>query len=341
MVLEFCDMGIGAERRAGAAGMGSAAVGMQPRPAGPLWAEERLTRETFPRARFKEARRRAAALWGRAAAVEPLAHAQAASEGQLLALELGDLLLSTLDMGSGAIGWSFTPSRGPPALLLLRCLRGGMLAIGERRLALPAGQIALIPLTGPVSLTLEAGGRADIGMLAHCPAALPTPVVIEGALPSAHLLAFFAGYLLRCAPHPAGRAVELRGMLLRALDHVIADLTTARSGGGETPFERFRFLIAANLGRSDLSLGEVATAMAMGTRQLQRLLKENGTTFRAHLLRARLSMAREMIEASGTRIRIADLAYRCGFSDPNYFSRAYARHWQAPPSRTVGIQGEG
>ncbi|WP_290686600.1 MULTISPECIES: helix-turn-helix transcriptional regulator [unclassified Haematobacter] len=310
------------------------------------WAEERLTRDTFPRSRFKEARRRAGALWNRAVLAEPLAHAPVAAEGHFLALELGDLLLSTLDMGSGQIGWRFaacaqTGTGGSaarlretrPPLLMLRCLRGGELAMGERRMALPAGQIALVPLQGPVVLMLAAGGRADIGILAQAPAALSGPVVLDGALPSGHLLAFFAGYLLRCAPHPPGRAAELRGMLLRALEHVTADLMVSLSSGGETPFERFRFLVAANLGRPELSLGEIAAAMGLGPRRLQRLLKENGTTFRAHLLHARLLMAREVIETSRTRPRIADLAYRCGFSDPNYFSRAYAQHWNAPPSR--------
>ncbi|MFT4149147.1 MAG: helix-turn-helix transcriptional regulator [Paracoccaceae bacterium] len=300
------------------------------------WADDRLTQAGFARARFKDARKRMAALWGHVLEVSETGHHPAAAEGQLLALEIGDLLLSTLDLGTGAIGWRFAARGGGTPLLMVRAIRGAELVLDAAGLAphaLPAGQIALIPLTGTATLTLPEGGRCDIGILSAAPDPFPRFALLEGNLASGQHLAFVAGYMLRCAPHPPGRARELRQAFGLALAHVAADLASHHRQTGETAFERFKFLVAANLGRADLALSDIATAMGTSPRQLQRMLRAEGTTFRGHLQGSRLMLARQMIQTSQIRPRVADLAYRCGFSDPNYFSRAYTQFWKTPPSQ--------
>lgn len=319
---------------------------MDPAPRLCPWADDRLTQADFARARFKDARKRMAMLWRQALDVAEIRHQAEASAGQILALEIGDLLLSTLDLGTGAIGWRFAPVSAEEAvaradaapLLMVRAIRGAALdledaAAASGRHVLPAGQIALVPMRVAATLTLPEGGRCDIGILTAAPALLPRFALLQGDLASGQHLAFVAGYMLRCAPHPPGRAAELRQAFGLALDHVAADLSSHRRRGAETGFERFRFLVAANLGRTDLTLHDIAAAMETGPRQLQRMLKAHGTTFRGHLQDCRLRLARQMIQTSRTRLRVADLAYRCGFSDPNYFSRAYSQRWKTPPSR--------
>ncbi len=300
-----------------------------------------------------------AALWGRAIEVTELRHHSqpdlAGGGGQLLALEAGPLLLSTLDLGAGEIGWRFasdlTGGRFPGArrpLLMLRLIRGGTLRLaedgcgdGSDRLeradggtvhVVPAGQIVLIPVSAPVEVILPQGGRLDLGILSQAPETMSGSALLDGTLASGHHLAFVAGYMLRAAPHPSGRTLELRNMFLQALDHVATDLAMRRADQGETFFERFKFLVAANLGRADLSIEDIARALEVSPRQLQRRLKVLGTSFRSHLQKSRLVMAREMILTNDGQFRVADLAYRCGFSDPNYFSRAYAKLWRVPPT---------
>ena len=332
------------------------------------WAEDRLTRSAPARAQFKAARAQMAALWGRALEVGCLGHhplpGAVAGSGQFLALEGGALLLSTLDLGAGRISWRFAPRSeacGATALLMIRAIRGAELGFegphasgfldrddtepgddteagegpdGGSGVILPAGQIALVPMRAGVALHLPAGGRCDIGILTRAPAAMTGPAILGGSLASAHHLAFVAGYMLRAAPHPPGRSTELGRMLVQTLEHVAADLALRRADEGESFFERFKFLVAANIGRADLALEDIARGMSVSPRQLQRLLKARGTSFRSHLQNSRLTMAHELLANGEGRIRVADLAYRCGFNDPNYFSRAYARHWKVPPSRS-------
>lgn len=303
---------------------------------GAVWDAERLTQRQFPRARFRQARQAAARLWGRLIAVRELAHDGSDVEGQFLALEMGDVLLTTLDLGHGSIGWQLgPPDEGTAPLLLLRIIRGGQLDAGSGGMHdLPAGQIALMPLVQGVELHLPQGGRCDLALIHNPPVQFDGFHLLAADVPSGHHLAFVAGYLLRCAPHPPGRTAELRQNLLQTLRHVAIDLQAGTRAPSQTAFERFKFLISASLGRGDLALEEIAAAMELHPRRLQRLLKDQGTSFRAHLLGRRLEMAHELLMNSAAPLRIADVAWRCGFRDPNYFSRAYTRHWKIPPRQT-------
>lgn len=302
---------------------------MRPLPSGDrrhiaLWQPERLSRQTFARAQIKTALAQAYDIWG------PMICASAqdirADQAKLLTLELGDLLLSTLDLGEAAQIWDFaTKTKG---VMILRAIRGGVL----NGAPIPAGQMVLLALPQTLRLELPQGGRFDLALLTDDPQGLPQMTVLNGAMASSHHLAFIAGYLLRAAPHPEGRAQELTTMFRAALSHLCHDLHAAQNRHIETPYERFKFLIAANIARPDLSLHHIAEAMQISPRQLQRLLKSQGVNFRSYLHQVRLHLAHDLA-TSGQKLRISELSYRCGFADPNYFSRAYAQYWKVPPSR--------
>jgi AraC-like DNA-binding protein len=78
--------------------------------------------------------------------------------------------------------------------------------------------------------------------------------------------------------------------------------------------------VRARLAVGEASLAEVARAMALSPRTLQRRLGEQGTTFAEILLEVRTQVAREYF-ASGHRLGLEDLARRLGYGDASAASR--------------------
>jgi AraC-like DNA-binding protein len=78
-------------------------------------------------------------------------------------------------------------------------------------------------------------------------------------------------------------------------------------------------------------IGEVARALHMSPRTLQRRLELEGTTFSEVLDRARLSAARALL--SERELPLAEVASRLGFSDVATFSRAFKRWTGMPPGQ--------
>jgi AraC-like DNA-binding protein len=91
--------------------------------------------------------------------------------------------------------------------------------------------------------------------------------------------------------------------------------------------------IARNLGRGDLSVGEVAAHIHLTPRSVQLLLEEDGTTFSAFALQARLARVYAALADRRNRHRtIGDIALECGFGDISYFNRAFRRRYGASPT---------
>jgi AraC-like DNA-binding protein len=78
-------------------------------------------------------------------------------------------------------------------------------------------------------------------------------------------------------------------------------------------------------------VGDVAHAMHMSARTLQRRLEQEGTTFSEVLDRARLQVARGLL--SNSALPLAEVAFRLGFSDVATFSRAFKRWTGMPPGQ--------
>jgi AraC-like DNA-binding protein len=91
--------------------------------------------------------------------------------------------------------------------------------------------------------------------------------------------------------------------------------------------------IARNLGRGDLSIGEVAAHIHLTPRSVQLLLEEDGTTFSAFTLQARLARVyAALMDQRNWHRTIGDIAFECGFGDISYFNRAFRRRHGASPT---------
>jgi AraC-like DNA-binding protein len=94
--------------------------------------------------------------------------------------------------------------------------------------------------------------------------------------------------------------------------------------------DRIAAHVAASLpGGGDVA--EVARAMHMSGRTLQRRLEQEGTTFSEVLDRARLDVARRALAAPTATL--TDVALQLGFSDLATFTRAFKRWTGMPPGQ--------
>ncbi len=92
---------------------------------------------------------------------------------------------------------------------------------------------------------------------------------------------------------------------------------------GESLSQAYSFIII-NLSSGKVSQESLAEFFSCSTRQLQRKLKEESTSFRELLDKIRMDLSEEYIRVK--KYSIAETAYLLGYSDPNTFSRAF-KNW--------------
>ncbi len=86
---------------------------------------------------------------------------------------------------------------------------------------------------------------------------------------------------------------------------------------------RLQAHVDANLTNAQLSVDDVASALFMSARTLQRHIKElTGDSAAAHVRKLRLEHARKLLESGGLA-SVSEAARRTGFSNVSYFSKVY------------------
>ena len=106
-----------------------------------------------------------------------------------------------------------------------------------------------------------------------------------------------------------------------------------RERTGEAPAAALSSRVAARLAATlprGTDIAEVASALHMSGRTLQRRLEEEGTRFSEVLDRVRLDLARAEL---GTDKPLGEIALRLGFVDLAAFSRAFKRWTGKPPGQ--------
>lgn len=90
-------------------------------------------------------------------------------------------------------------------------------------------------------------------------------------------------------------------------------------------------IVEANLGSSHFGCSDLAEKMFLSVSQLFRKLKALTNQSTANYIRSiRLQKANELLRNS--KLRIAEIAYETGFSDPAYFSRTFLKEFGVSPS---------
>lgn len=78
------------------------------------------------------------------------------------------------------------------------------------------------------------------------------------------------------------------------------------------------------------TLEESASRLSLSRRSLQRVLRQEGTTFSETLQRSRVDAAHALL--GDARLTLTDVAFCTGFSDQAHFSRTFRRYNDIPPS---------
>jgi transcriptional regulator GlxA family with amidase domain len=99
-------------------------------------------------------------------------------------------------------------------------------------------------------------------------------------------------------------------------------------------FEDALAAIRRDYADEDLSLAKVARSIATSRRQLQRVFREHGTSFRTELQRARMARAADLLSVG--RLPVAVVARAVGYRQAAQFSKAFRRHHGHPPSELRG-----
>jgi AraC-like DNA-binding protein len=103
----------------------------------------------------------------------------------------------------------------------------------------------------------------------------------------------------------------------------IADEMLRAVAEAERFSSRVRAALARSLEQGRSSVDDVARALAVSPRTLQRRLEEEGTTFGAVCDATRRAAAFEHLR--DRRLGIKETAFRLGFSEPSTFYRAFRR----------------
>lgn len=95
--------------------------------------------------------------------------------------------------------------------------------------------------------------------------------------------------------------------------------------------ERVKTFVNEHLGDSNLSMQDFAQAMAISrTLLFARMKSVFNTSPNNYLLNQRIERAKTMLRQPN--VLVADVAYRCGFSDPKYFSKCFKKLTGQTPS---------
>jgi AraC-like DNA-binding protein len=135
---------------------------------------------------------------------------------------------------------------------------------------------------------------------------------------------------------------------LHVVDLVAAILGATRDGAaqaeaGGIKAARLRAVLAAIATRAQdpaFGIDTLASQLAVSSRTIQLLLEETGSTFSEHLLEQRLRRAwRLLSDPQRHDLKIASIAFECGFNDLGTFYRTFRRRFGETPTAVRGAGG--
>lgn len=234
---------------------------------------------------------------------------------------------------------------GQDLMVFLLSNRGRSVVVqGDREAVLQPGEFAMFDAARAYELQMD---DDNIHTVLQVPRAMlvarageldkHTAVPLVAASPLARLAFDFVAGVSRTAevvePHIASVLSD------QALDLLAMALCERIEGGTPSPsthraslLGRIKAIVRSRLVDPTLSPAQVAAALGISSRYVNKLLAEDGTSFERHVLACRLEQCRRDLEmARLDHRRISEVAFAWGFNDPAHFSRAFRARYGISP----------
>jgi AraC-like DNA-binding protein len=278
------------------------------------------------------------------------------SDQGLLATEtnisLHDVLLADIAGNAHVIERTPTMARSAPkdSVFASLLIKGDAVFLQENGcLPVTAGNLVVYETRQPYLFGFSSGMRQ---ILVDIPRAAFTQVCLPDGVPTPMLFGrdnTREGALLSSLRTLLGDLVAIRGgargpqEARHAVLELIRQLTVERCGG---PTSATTHLVVAKehirkrLHDPQLDADEVAGVLGISGRQLTRVFQTAGTTPSRYILEQRLQLANAELRAPrSTQTRIADVAYRWGFSSQAHFTRTFHKHFGHTPGEARAERG--
>lgn len=132
-------------------------------------------------------------------------------------------------------------------------------------------------------------------------------------------------YELECSTLPIqSRNLELMGLIEQHIIHILD-----RQRGSDSFASRVKHAIVSDFRKRFPNVGEVAMAMALSIRNLQRKLHEENTSFQELINDIKRELAEEYLRNES--LTITEISYMLGYAEPAVFTRAYKKWTGTPP----------
>lgn len=238
--------------------------------------------------------------------------------------------------------WVITPHRHGQMVQLLHLERGRAEArIDGRAMTLKAGQFVYVPLQAVHGFKFARGAEGTV-------LSFPLPVLRSLGPVSADLNDSLSAPFLENLPEAAERLIAdlsslfagtgtYRAQTLVALSHailaIIAGCAPALDGtaaSGARHMQRFTELIGQHM-TDGWRVADYASAMSITSGQLSRICRAaTGGGAARHLDEVVMAEASRLL--AFTRLPVAEIGYRLGYTDPPYFSRRFRKVRGETPS---------
>jgi AraC-like DNA-binding protein len=162
---------------------------------------------------------------------------------------------------------------------------------------------------------------------------------------SGSALTLLRGYMQAFGAARATLSAELLQSFGRHIVDLVASIIGATADGaaqaelGGIKAARLREVLSAIARHAcdpEFSAEVVAAQLAVTTRYINRLLEETGYTFSEHVNEHRLRQAWRLLSDPHCTLKVASVAFDCGFNDLSYFNRAFRRRFGETPTSVRG-----
>lgn len=221
--------------------------------------------------------------------------------------------------------------------------RGGLCRVRQRGCdaAISQGEMTLLRADDAYEIWFDEPNRMQIAALPALalPAGLQQGLLRRYGVEEASVVgALLAQLRALSAPDRRLDRVALQRLLadlvLMATPEAVDDAEGARAGTSQARLARLQSLVSQRLDDPDLDAAELAHALGVSVRAVQKLLAAQGTTLGAYRNELRLQRAADLLRSRPERI--ADIALQVGFGDISHFCRCFrrrfgcsARQWRA------------